>query len=83
MPTSTILQSKIVIGFDIHGVLSHIKDILTNESNSNAYTAGIGQYFMHYIILMYSTSQKAGMKEMFEIRDAYKINLNSTKTSLS
>lgn len=78
------LESYIMIGFDTLGVLSHIKDILTNESNSNAYKARNGGehlsifYALHYINVRQVPG--SGMREMFEIRDAYMINRNATPT---
>lgn len=78
------LESYIMIGFDTLGVLPHIKDILTNESNSNTYKARNGGehlsifYAVHYINVRQVPG--SGMKEMFEIMDAYMINRNATPT---
>ena len=57
----------------------HIKDILTNESYSNAYRARDGEdylsifYALHYINVR--RVPEGEIKEMFEIKDAYMIDV--------
>lgn len=64
-------------------VLLYIKDILTNESNTNAYKVRDRRelsifYALHYINVQQVPGSE--IKEMFEIKDAYMINLNATGT---
>lgn len=62
----------------------HIKDILTNEFNSNAYKAQDGKdwlsifYALHYINVRQVPESE--IREMFEIKDAYMINPNASGT---
>lgn len=65
-------------------VFFYIKDILTNESCTNAYKARDGKdwlsifYALHYINM--KQVPESEIKEMFEIKDAYMIDLNATGT---
>lgn len=74
-----------MIGFDtLGGVLSQIKDILTNESYSNACKARDTEehlsifYALHHINVRQVPASE--IKEMLKIRDAYMISRNAVGT---
>lgn len=60
---------------------SHIKDVLTNESYSDAYSVRDGLSIFHALRCVKVQRVPEGqIKEMFEITDAYMINRNAPGT---